>query len=38
MDPQGEEICSYNNKKGVLGIVLQGKAYVKKLDFNGILL
>lgn len=32
---QGEEICSYNNKKGVLGIVLQGKAYVKKLDFNG---
>ncbi|MBQ9782228.1 MAG: Crp/Fnr family transcriptional regulator [Clostridia bacterium] len=32
---QGEEICSYNNKKGLLGIVLQGKAYVKKLDFNG---
>ncbi len=32
---QGEEICSFNSKKGVLGIVLQGKAFVKKLDFNG---
>ena len=32
---QGDEICSYNNKNGVLGIVLQGKADVKKLDFNG---
>ncbi len=32
---QGEEICSYNNKKGVIGVVLQGKAFVKKLDFNG---
>ncbi len=32
---QGQEICSYNNKKGIIGVVLQGKAFVKKLDFNG---
>ncbi len=32
---QGDEICSFNNKNGLLGIVLQGKAYVKKLDPNG---
>lgn len=31
----GEEICSYNKNPNVLGIVLNGKAYVKKLDSNG---
>ena len=30
-----EEICSYNNKKGILGIVLLGKVYIKKLDRDG---
>ena len=32
---KGEEICSYNNKKGILGIVLAGKVYIKKLDRDG---
>ena len=32
---KGQEICSYNSKKGIVGVVLQGKAFVKKLDFNG---
>ena len=31
----GEEICSYNVKTGTLGIILSGKASVKKLDRNG---
>ncbi len=30
-----EEICSYNNTSQVLGVILSGKAYVKKLDRNG---
>ena len=32
---QDEEICSYNNSFQVLGVILSGKAYVKKLDRNG---
>ena len=30
-----EEICSYNNSSQVVGVILSGKAYVKKLDKNG---
>jgi CRP-like cAMP-binding protein len=30
-----EEICSYNYDKNVLGFILSGKAYIKKLDRNG---
>lgn len=32
---QDDEICSYNNSNEILGVVLSGKAYVKKLDRNG---
>ncbi len=28
-------ICSYNNKSNVLGVLLSGKAYIKKLDRDG---
>lgn len=31
----GDEICSYNSTSGMLGVVLSGKAYVKKLDRDG---
>lgn len=31
----GELICSYNDKSNVLGVLLTGKAYVKKLDRDG---
>lgn len=30
-----EEICSYNDTSKVVGLILSGKAYVKKLDKNG---
>lgn len=30
-----DEICSYNKNSNVLGVVLSGKAYIKKLDRNG---
>lgn len=30
-----DEICSYNNKSQILGVLLSGKAYVKKLDRDG---
>ena len=32
---QDDEICSYNNSNQILGVILSGKAYVKKLDRNG---
>ena len=32
---QDDEICSYNNSNQLLGVVLLGKAYVKKLDRDG---
>ena len=32
---QGDEICSYNHSSGVLGMILSGKAEVKKLDRDG---
>ena len=32
---QDDEICSYNNSNQTLGVILSGKAYVKKLDRNG---
>lgn len=32
---QDKEICSYNDDKKVLGIIISGKAYIKKLDRNG---
>lgn len=28
-------ICSYNNKSNVIGVLLSGKAYIKKLDRDG---
>ena len=31
----GDEICSYNTESGVLGMILSGKAEVKKLDRDG---
>lgn len=31
----GEEICSFNKTQNTFGVVLNGKAYVKKLDSNG---
>ncbi len=30
-----KEICSFNSSSNVLGIILSGKAYVKKIDRNG---
>ncbi len=30
-----EEICSYNDTSEILGVIVSGKAYVKKLDRNG---
>ncbi len=32
---KGEEICTYTDSLKVVGIILSGKAYVKKLDKNG---
>ena len=32
---KGEEICSYNKNSNTFGIILNGKAYLKKLDSNG---
>lgn len=32
---QGGEICSYNSQSGILGMILSGKAEVKKLDRDG---
>ncbi len=32
---QDDEICSYNNSNQILGVILSGKAYVKKLDRDG---
>ena len=32
---QDELICSYNHKSNILGVLLTGKAYVKKLDRDG---
>ena len=31
----GEEICSYNKTPNVFGIIINGKAHVKKLDVDG---
>ena len=31
----GEEICSYNTNSGILGMVISGRAEVKKLDRDG---
>lgn len=32
---QNAEICSYDNQKGVLGVVTQGEVIIKKIDLNG---
>lgn len=31
----GEEVCSYDRANGVLGVVLEGKIVIKKIDTNG---
>lgn len=31
----GEEICSFNKSSNIFGIILNGKAHLKKLDSNG---
>ena len=31
----GEEICSYNKTPNVFGVIINGKAHVKKLDVDG---